>query len=323
MSSILVGKAKRVKVGDRTAKLLLLILSDYADDEDRAWPSVERLMLELEASERTIQRALRYLEQHGLIVRDREYGTRFPANRSPYVYRVTIADAEKVLAPAGKTKNRGATHGTSADSGVPTVSLRGDTGVVSEVPTVSLRGATSDTQTLIEHLEEHSESVRARDGENPIEQSFEPESADPDATLASSTDPLDELAGMDPLDDWTPDPTHVALAAQYGLDLTGEASKWRDHVRAGGHLPKDLDAAFRNWLRRAPELGLGTKPATTGNGPSKPHKHSYGCQHVLHALRRDTPDPDELSCRLADMLNAGMSETQALANLGLDVEAIA
>ena len=317
MSSILVGRAKRVKVGDRTAKLLLVILSDYADDEDRAWPSVERLKLELEASERTIQRALRYLEARGLIMRDREYGTRFPANRSPYVYRVTIDSAERVPAPAkaaGKTKNRGVAHVTSADSGVTPVTPRGDTGDVSGVTPVTPRGDTSDTQTLIEHLEEHSESVRARDGENPIEQSFEPESADPDAALASSTDPLD---------DWTPDPTHVALAAQYGLDLTGEAAKWRDHVRAGGHLPKDPDAAFRNWLRRAPELGLGTKPATTGNGPRKPHKHSYGCQHVLHALRRDTPDPDELSCRLADMLNAGMSETQALADLGLDVEAIA
>ena len=65
MSSLLYGRAKRIKVGDRSAKLFLLILCDYADENNRAWPSIDRLMAEGEASASTVQRALRYLEDHG------------------------------------------------------------------------------------------------------------------------------------------------------------------------------------------------------------------------------------------------------------------
>ena len=79
MSSLLYGRAKRIKVGDRSAKLFLLILCDYADENNRAWPSIDRLMAEGEASASTVQRALRYLEDHGLITRDEDYGTRYPA----------------------------------------------------------------------------------------------------------------------------------------------------------------------------------------------------------------------------------------------------
>ena len=86
MSSYLVGKAKRIKVGDARAKMLLIILSDYANEDNRAWPSVGLLAAELECNERTVQRALRLLESKGLIARDAEYGTRYSADRSPYVY---------------------------------------------------------------------------------------------------------------------------------------------------------------------------------------------------------------------------------------------
>lgn len=90
MSSLLYGRAKRIKVGDRSAKLFLLILCDYADENNRAWPSIDRLMAEGEASASTVQRALRYLEDHGLITRDEDYGTRYRADRSPYVYHITL-----------------------------------------------------------------------------------------------------------------------------------------------------------------------------------------------------------------------------------------
>ena len=83
MSSLLYGRAKRIKVGDRSAKLFLLILCDYADENNRAWPSIDRLMAEGEASASTVQRALRYLEDHGLITRDEDYGTRYAQTEAP------------------------------------------------------------------------------------------------------------------------------------------------------------------------------------------------------------------------------------------------
>lgn len=106
MSSLLYGKAKRVQVGDRSAKLMLLILCDYADENNRAWPSIDRLMAEGEASASTVQRALRYLEDRGLIVRDTEYGTRYRADHSPYVYRIVLDKAEPVEYRNRKSRKR-------------------------------------------------------------------------------------------------------------------------------------------------------------------------------------------------------------------------
>ncbi|RUR52350.1 hypothetical protein ELS79_01135 [Bifidobacterium longum subsp. longum] len=153
-----------------------------------------------------------------------------------------------------------------------------------------------------------------------------------ESTRANKTDTtrLQALANL------TPDQSHRQLADEIGLDLDAELAKFRDHAIAGGHLPADPAAAFRNWLRRGRELGLGntnrTEPALAGGfahptpPPRKPHRHSYGCTHVLNLLNRDAPDNDPLALRAAELLNQGKTETEALAALGLmkdDLEEIA
>ena len=285
MSSYLVGKAKRIKVGDARAKMLLIILSDYANEDNRAWPSVGLLAAELECNERTVQRALRLLESKGLIARDAEYGTRYSADRSPYVYEVTIDTAETVdyqykhgatrMSPRDTTE-RGDTHVTPQSDGVTPVSPRGDTHV---------------TQTLKEPSLEHPrESMRAQ-------------------KTKTQPDPQPLPAG------WTPDAVAQALADGLGLDLAAELVKFRDAAASSGRVSRDWQAAFRLWLRHGSELGIASKPSM----PAKPvqhHRHSFGCDHVLALLDRDTPEPDGVACRLAELLNDGTPPDKALKSLG-------
>lgn len=54
--------------------------------------------------------------------------------------------------------------------------------------------------------------------------------------------------------DWTPNDTHRRLSRALGVSLDGEADIFRDHAQANGRTQKDWDAAFRNWLRKAPEF---------------------------------------------------------------------
>ncbi|KFJ02660.1 helix-turn-helix domain-containing protein [Bifidobacterium thermacidophilum] len=299
MSSYLVGKAKRIKVGDARAKMLLIILSDYANEDDRAWPSVGLLAAELECNERTVQRALRLLESKGLIARDAEYGTRYSADRSPYVYEVTIDTAEKVdyqykrgvtrMSPRDTTE-RGDTHVTPQPDGVTSMTPRGDTHVTDGVTPMSPRGDTHVTQTLKEPSLEHPrESTRAQ-------------------KTKTQPDPQPLPAG------WTPDHDAQALAVELGLDLASELVKFRDAAASSGRVSRDWQAAFRNWLRHGAELGITSKPSASA--AVSHHRHSYGCDHVLALLDRDAPEPDGVACRLADLLNDGTPPDKALKSLG-------
>ena len=241
MSSLLYGRTKRIKVGDRSAKLFLLILCDYADENNRAWPSIDRLMAEGEASASTVQRALRYLEDHGLITRDEDYSTRYRADRSPYVYHITLDGHNHVEYKNRKnkqtTKKRGSTHDTPSNP-------RGVTHDHHGVSPMTPRGVTHDTQSLKEpSLEPPRESTRTQKTKTTIEQTF---------------DSRKQALAL-----YQPTPDLTALAAGYGLDPDWELEKFKDTCRANGKIPYDLDAAWRNWVKRGHELNIGTPTETT------------------------------------------------------------
>lgn len=60
--------------------------------------------------------------------------------------------------------------------------------------------------------------------------------------------------------DWQPNPTHQRLATERGLDLSLSADDFRDHAATKGRKCVDWDAAFRMWIRKAPNFANGTKP---------------------------------------------------------------
>lgn len=65
-------------------------------------------------------------------------------------------------------------------------------------------------------------------------------------------------------DDWQPNTSHQALAAELGVDVADQADRLRDWAKAKGEIGKDWDARFRNWLRKAAELGQ--QPRASPNG---------------------------------------------------------
>ena len=67
MSIKAVSWAIEVRVGDPTLKVLLIAIANYADENNRAWPSQKRLAYDTEVSERTIRRKMNELQDLGLI----------------------------------------------------------------------------------------------------------------------------------------------------------------------------------------------------------------------------------------------------------------
>lgn len=321
MSIELVARAKKTRLhGDSTAKLLLIVLADYANDEGMAWPSVKTMAEETEKSERSIQLLLRKLEQMRLIRKgDQKLVAKYAKGRRPTVYKL-FPTAKKSETPMDATVERGETHCT------PETGCTGETHFTPRVQPTSPEGCNPLHPTGETHFVSGVKPTSPKPSQEP---SIEPSR---ESTRANKTDTtrLQALANL------TPDQSHRQLADEIGLDLDAELAKFRDHAIAGGHLPADPAAAFRNWLRRGRELRLGntnrTEPALAGGfahptpPPRKPHRHSYGCTHVLNLLNRDAPDNDPLALQAAELLNQGKTETEALAALGLmkdDLEEIA
>lgn len=65
--------AVRITVGSATAKAILLLIANYADEAGSCFPSQDRLAKELELSERAVRDGLARLESMGIIRRERRH----------------------------------------------------------------------------------------------------------------------------------------------------------------------------------------------------------------------------------------------------------
>lgn len=106
MSSLLVGyTVQKVDTGgDVLAKLVLLILADYANSEGKAWPSLDTLAKQAGRSEASVKRARAKLVDLGLIAEsdDQGYTLKYRGDRRPKVYDVlpTVDMPERPARPA-------------------------------------------------------------------------------------------------------------------------------------------------------------------------------------------------------------------------------
>lgn len=76
MSVQAIGWALGVETGKPGAKLVLLALANYADEDGVCWPSQARIARESEQSIDTVQRHLKHLEARGLVTRKRRQNPR-------------------------------------------------------------------------------------------------------------------------------------------------------------------------------------------------------------------------------------------------------
>lgn len=69
-----------------TARFILIVLADFANDAGEAWPSIPTLAARTALSERSVRRALRLLEEEGFIERRERRGRR---NSNVYSLRLS------------------------------------------------------------------------------------------------------------------------------------------------------------------------------------------------------------------------------------------
>lgn len=104
MSMRLIVDVINTQVNDAVAKLVLIMLADRAnndnaDEQWQCWPSVDRIGLDASLSRATVQRKLRYLEQHGFI-------RTIPRKHTSSMYIITIHEAPtpQIEAPPGNSE---------------------------------------------------------------------------------------------------------------------------------------------------------------------------------------------------------------------------
>lgn len=92
--------------------------------------------------------------------------------------------------------------------------------------------------------------------------------------------------------------TDKTLAVEYpNLDLESAWLAFADRHQNETHTVNDWTRLWKGWCQR--------RASMSGIPPSKRHKHTWKCSHVLEALGRDeeTAQADEKACELADKLN--------------------
>lgn len=92
--------------------------------------------------------------------------------------------------------------------------------------------------------------------------------------------------------------TDRTIASEYAnLDVTGAWSAFASRHQGETRTVNDWTRLWKGWCQRRANM--------SGIPPSKRHKHTWKCRHVLEALGRDeeTAQADEKACELANKLN--------------------
>lgn len=88
------------------------------------------------------------------------------------------------------------------------------------------------------------------------------------------------------------------IASEYtNLDLTGAWNAFNSRHYGETRSVNDWTRLWKGWCQRRANM--------SGIPPSKRHKHTWQCEHVLQALGRDkeTATPDQRACQMAKQLN--------------------
>ena len=87
------------------------------------------------------------------------------------------------------------------------------------------------------------------------------------------------------------------IKAYPDLDLSEAWNAFTAHHHGETRTVTDWTRQWKGWCQRRARM--------SGIPPSKPHVHSWQCDHVLAALHRtlETAQPDQQACQLADQLN--------------------
>lgn len=285
MSIELVARAKKTRLGgDSTAKLLLIVLADYANDEGMAWPSVKTMSEEIERSERSVQLLLRKLESMHLIRRgNQKLVANYARGRRPVVYRV-FPKTHPQVKPSEIVENVGNVNPCTGETHfTPETDCTGETSFTPQVKSTSPHGRNPLHPTGETHF---ALGVKPTSPKPSHEPSIEPSR---ESTRAQQK-PTDTLATrIQRLNQFTPTSEQQALADRIGVDWKFELDKFRAKCLADGKPPFDPKSAFDVWLARAREHGI-TRPPALPNGGSDTDRRAWKLLDSSTPIKRRQPD---------------------------------
>jgi DNA-binding transcriptional ArsR family regulator len=143
--------ARRQRLGDIGAKIILMLLADYSDDRGTCFPGIDRIAEETEQSKSTVLRKLRLLAELGLVTIERRHGEGGFRTSNRYVMdlTLTVSRADVTLAKerlVERHDEEGAVQGVNLTPGsevAPKCQI--EPTYVSPGDTVTTRGTTSST----------------------------------------------------------------------------------------------------------------------------------------------------------------------------------
>lgn len=350
---------------DAKALRILLIIADNVDDDGTGFALSTPNLAELaRMSLRTVKYKLQYLKERGIIrLGDQRTVNYIPANKRPKVYDLCMhtpthkqtANLVDDTALASTTERDNASRGANfaRQESEPTEetqanntevfeqtfesemenTLEQDAGKDNKDTSLTCnRGATDVQQTCNRGASMFApKTINPINPINPLEsvharerKKSSPAKSRTNVRTAGAVCHSRTTVGVD---EWEPDEASKALAGKLGVDQAAEVAKFRDHVKAGGHVPADLDAAYRNWLRRGAELGIASKASGQGTATASesdvcaPGGHTADCKHVTRMLETSTIlknlikrgwDSNALAGELASELNRGTDNVTAI-----------
>lgn len=241
MSSEAMAWAKQCSAAGAVPQLVLMLMADWADHENKAWPGIKKLATLTGRSERTIIRAIKRLESAGLITKSARSAwcaldnpvclAKGPhKHRTSNLYRLNVG---AVIVPATDASNTDVT------------------------------AAINDKMSL---MKETAESCG-----NPISDKMSLLSFNSDISGRSIVTPVSPVCNRDTLEDYPPDPTQPsppdggAPSADPGSGPVGSGAGQEDLSAPAGLLGSadaDAEAATARGERAAEMLASGENPAS-------------------------------------------------------------
>lgn len=223
-------------------KFLLVALADNADDEGRAFPSVEMLSAKTSQNRKTVIGGLDELEKLGLAT---DTGSRVGKTKQVKVYRL-----KRFIEASNSTVN-GIVEGTGNSP------VNGTVNQSESIPKTEQFQNRNSTENISKGSRKRTSSPASSPLKLPSSSSspLEPSGTKKLASLATRVRarrvPAD-FAITDDLRKW-------AAEKCPGVDIDAETEKFRDHEYRDPH--SDWPAAWRTWMRNVPEFKRGNSAA--------------------------------------------------------------
>ena len=246
-------------------KSVLVALANRANDATECWPSLAGIALHAGTTERGAQKALRELEQLGLIRTDRA-----PGKKS--VYR---------LAVGAPTPERGSPHaGASPPNDVHPTPEPSSPPPPNVVPKPPNDVHPNPKKPKVQPKGNPQGSARASTTSGELALDGEAAKAAPASPRRTRARPRKPETLIDP--DWQPDAKGIAYAVDKGItDVSGQVEQFVNKHIAKGTLHCDWPRAWMYWCGNFRAF----QPRGTGNGSSATAGNGAG---ILGALKRAT-----------------------------------